>query len=760
MNNTAAVLLRLEAFRCYMLRRGVRAPPVLNKVGRSAPPGPGACDPLLRLKTDDGRLNVLMVAADDLRPQLNTYMQDRDDYPYAGKHAKMITPHLDALANRSTVFLKSYCQQAICMATRASILTGRRPDTTNITGQMQLSSYWRTLGGNFTSLPQHFRNSGFDTFGMGKIFHPGACSGGIGAEGGQNPGPSAPWSSGDDWPYSWTLTDPELPGYFHAPNKMYYQCSAKPGYNHSCPPGGFQHRTTPSFRAINRSEEAAAPPMDQQIADNAIKTLQVLGRRRARDAASPPWFVAVGFHLPHLPELVPERFVQLYDTEDVQTPDNGFAPDGMPTVAWSSYGELLGQYSDARLLKPLDGKARGSINSTLPPAYVKSLRQHYYGAVSYVDSQLGRVLSAVKESGFEDETAVAVWGDHGYQLGEHGEWCKITNFELAAHTVLIMHAPGLPAGRSRSFVEFVDIFPTLSDVAGIAVPPLCPVDSKDITLCTEGTSLRKVLADSRAEVKKASFTQYPRTYRAQDRSEYVLALSAEAECSASAVGAWHEPVHGNIFVIEQGAGGAVALNTSGCHDCGFSGASGRLTAGGVDLTLRFKPPSKEVDAMVGTLSNRSCELSWTTNSTSVSGHWPPFFRAGAGPSPAPPPAPAGEYMGYSMVTIMDEKEIRYTEWAQWSEARGVDWAAPLAGHELYDHSVDPEENRNAVAEAPAALVAALRKQLRQGWRAASLKTDDRGGFRNGLRDDSRARRVRSAAAARARTALLAAPRPT
>jgi len=292
----------------------------------------------------------------------------------------------------------------------------------------------------------------------GSIFHPGACSGGTGAEGGNNPGPSVPWSSGDDWPFAWTLTDPELPGYFHAPNKVYYQCSAKPGYNNSCPPGGFQHRITPSFRAINRSEEAAAAA--DGLADRG--ELQVLGRRRARNSASPPWFVAVGFHLPHLPELVPERFVQLYDKEDVQTADNSFAPNGMPTVAWSSYGELLGQYSDARLLKPLAGKARGSINSTLPPAYVRSLRQQYYGAVSYVDSQLGRVLSAVKETGFEDKTAVAVWGDHGYQLGEHGEWCKVTIFELAAHTVLILRVPGLPAGRSRSIVEFVDIFPTLS----------------------------------------------------------------------------------------------------------------------------------------------------------------------------------------------------------------------------------------------------------------------------------------------------------
>lgn len=109
------------------------------------------------------RKNLLFLASDDLRPQLGTYQPES----WAGQHVEMHTPAIDAFANRSMVFLKSYCQQAICMATRASLLTSRRPDTTGIT--TALGSYWRKVGGNFTSLPQHFKNNGYTSVGMGKV---------------------------------------------------------------------------------------------------------------------------------------------------------------------------------------------------------------------------------------------------------------------------------------------------------------------------------------------------------------------------------------------------------------------------------------------------------------------------------------------------------------------------------------------------------------------------------------------------------------
>ena len=181
-------------------------------------------------------------------------------------------------------------------------------------------------------------------------------------------------------------------------------------------------RVTPSYASVNQSLEKAVPLMDAQLADQALDTLAVLRRRAG------PWFLAVGFHLPHLPDLVPERFVGLYP-DPVGLPDDQEPPLGMPPVAWSSSDELR-QYSDVRALP-----WRGAVGTKAPGNWTVGLRRHYYGAVSYVDHQVGRVLGALKSNGQERDTVVALWGDHGYQLGEHGIWGKVTNFEDATHTV-------------------------------------------------------------------------------------------------------------------------------------------------------------------------------------------------------------------------------------------------------------------------------------------------------------------------------------
>eukprot|EP00040_Diaphanoeca_grandis_P010578 m.54202 g.54202 ORF g.54202 m.54202 type:complete len:714 (+) comp21876_c0_seq1:230-2371(+) len=689
----------------------------------------------------DNKLNVLMLAADDLRPQLGCY----SPMSWVGEHVTMHTPEIDAFANSpgSIVFLNSYCQQAICGPSRSSLLTGRRPDTTKV---RTIGPYWRKVGGNFTSLPQHFKENGYTSVGHGKIFHPGSTSGGSNSAGYVNPGPTQPWIIGDDYPYAWTTNDPDLPPYFHAPNKMFWQCSAKPGYNTTCPPGGMGHRITPSMLSVNASLEADVPLMDDQIATQAVKTLGILNTRTDN-----PWFVAVGFHLPHLPELVPERFVDLYP-DPVDLPDNQFAPHGMPEVAWSHSSELLGQYADARALD-----ATGAINTTLPPTFTRNLRRHYYGAVSYIDYQMGRVLTALKDNNQQHNTIVALWGDHGYQLGEHGLWCKVTNFELATHTALIMSWPGLKSSaRSSAFVEFVDIFPTLSDLAGIAIPPLCPPNSANITLCTEGVSLRPLFIDPTAEVKTASFSQYQHGPRGVTSSSEIVdepdtndnvntvgvdngggvaktggTQSDTLDCATTVLGQWYaadvsHPTPGdhNVFVFTQNATTMeVVMDSSGCHDCSFESAIGRLTPTGVDITLHFKG-SQLTDHQIGTLRNDSCVLEWTSNSTDASGHWTPFYRnSSLPPSPPSPPSPSSElFMGYTMITRVSNHEYRYTEWPRWigSITTGtMDWS-DLAGLELYNHSDDAQENTNIVASAPVELLANLSTKLRAGWRAARI----------------------------------------
>jgi hypothetical protein len=222
----------------------------------------------------------------------------------------------------------------------------------------------------------------------------------------------------------------------------------------------------------------------------------------------------------------------------------------------------------------------------------------------------------------------ATFAADGYQLGEHGIYCKVTNFEDAVHTVLIISWPGQQhAGVSNSFVEFVDLFPTLSDLAGIPVPPLCPENSSQIALCTEGVSLRPIFSNPAHAVKRASFSQYPHrahldgsalspadTHFVTIGDETVEDVAAappwqgDTSCPASALGMWlsqerHEDqvLRNNVFVlrsINNLSDGGVTLDISGCHQCSFRSATGHQTDGGVTLTLHFSPPSTEVDAMV------------------------------------------------------------------------------------------------------------------------------------------------------------------
>ena len=401
------------------------------------------------------RMNVLFLVADDMRPQLGAYYGP--DFP-SPIHPKMVSPNLDRLASRSLLLKRAYTQQAVCSPSRTSLLTSRRPDTTHV---YDLHTYWRKSGGNFTTIPQYFKENGYHTIGMGKIFHPGMSA------------------SGEDDPISWSEA------YYHAPNPYY----------------GYQH----SWMAVNQSMRSRHGKLqDERLADFAIETLEKL----AADSLTndKPYFVAVGFHKPHLPFIIPEEFLDLYPESSISLPDNPYAPVNMPDIAWSWYGELR-KYADIHKLN-----ATGAINSTLPKDVTMALRRAYYSATSFTDSQIGRVLDTLDRLGLSKKTIVSFWGDHGWQLGEHGEWCKHTNFELATHAPLMIHVPGLTDHgiQTEALTEFADLFPTLVDVAGLPKLPLCPEDSSNIKLCTEGSSLLPLMQSTNIAWKPRVFSQYPR----------------------------------------------------------------------------------------------------------------------------------------------------------------------------------------------------------------------------------------------------------
>ena len=412
------------------------------------------------------RKNVLFLVSDDMRPELGAYYGP--DFP-STVHPKMHSPNIDALASKSLLLKHAYVQQAVCSPSRTSLLTGRRPDTTHV---YDLVHYFRKVGGNFTTLPEYFKMNGYVSVGMGKIFHPGPAS-------------------GFDDPISWSLP------YFHA--KTY---------------GWETHKH--SWLAVPDNETIDKPLVDAQIADHAIETLKSLAP--GAKTGGKPFFVAVGFHKPHLPFVFPESMLQFYPADEVHLPPDPYCPRDMPEVAWYTPSGLI-RYQDIGSLN-----FTGQINEQLPKWKILELRRAYYSALSWTDSLVGRVIQELDKLGLADDTIISFWGDHGWQLGEHAEWCKQTNFELATHAPMMIHIPGLTDKGivTEQLTEFVDLFPTLVEAAGLDQLTICPENSSAVALCREGESLFPLIRNSSAPWKHAAFSQYPRDHNGTNVMGYTM----------------------------------------------------------------------------------------------------------------------------------------------------------------------------------------------------------------------------------------------
>ena len=201
-----------------------------------------------------------------------------------------------------------------------------------------------------------------------------------------------------------------------------------------------------------------------------------------------PFFLAVGFVKPHLPFVAPKKYWDLYSADDIKLAENSYPPKGAPEYATTNWGELRAYYGIPKKGPLSDEQARNMIHG-------------YYAAVSFMDAQVGRVLDALEREGLADKTVVILWGDHGWQLGEHGMWCKHTNFETSARAALIISVPGQKAAgaKTNALVEFVDIYPSLAEICGLPAAE-----------GVEGTSFAPLLSDPKQPWKTAAFSQYPR----------------------------------------------------------------------------------------------------------------------------------------------------------------------------------------------------------------------------------------------------------
>ncbi len=378
------------------------------------------------------RPNVLFIAVDDLRVELGCYGQ-----------TYIKSPAIDRLAARGMLFNRAYCQQAVCNPSRASLMTGLRLDTLSI---WDLPTHFRQHKPDVVTLPQLFKQNGYHTQNIGKIYHN--------------------WRQDEykgDAP-SWSV-----------PAVMHYA-------NHGADQAVVEGKLPPSTSKVPRTERRDVPDdayFDGRIAEKAVAALQELQDR--------PFFLAVGFWKPHAQFNAPKKYWDMYDRAKIPMPANPQPPQDVPDLAMHDAREIL------RAFKNRPG-GRPSEAETL------ALRHGYFAATSFVDAQVGKVLDELDRLGLRENTIVVLWSDHGYHLGEHALWAKTSNFELDARVPLIISAPGYKAGqKTDALVELLDLYPTLTDLCGLDAP-------SDL----EGVSLRPILADSTASVKDFALTQHPR----------------------------------------------------------------------------------------------------------------------------------------------------------------------------------------------------------------------------------------------------------
>ncbi len=424
------------------------------------------------------RPNILFIAVDDLRPQLGCYGTPL-----------MKTPHIDALAARGTLFRRAYCQQSICNPSRASLLTGLRPDTTGI---YDLQTHFRVNIPDAVTLPQYFKENGYRTRGLSKIFHGGLDD-------------PRSWSDPHWAPKAATYVDQKILAELEEDTQA---ALARGQQVERTPP-----RTDPKTGLVLKlgSRVAVHGPVwesadcpdnhltDGKTADKAVELLNAYSSR------AEPFFLCVGFIRPHLPFVAPKKYFDLYPPESIRRAENPFAPDGAPACAFPSPEE-------PRVYK--DMPKEGSI----PEAKQLEVIRAYCACVSYVDAMVGRVIGELDRLGLRDDTIICLWGDHGWHLGENDIWGKMTNFERGTHSPLIIAAPGQdkPGAATDGLSEFVDIYPTLCELAGLPVP-------RNL----EGASLVPLMRNPGRSWKKAAFSQehsrrrgiYGRTMRT-DRYRY------------------------------------------------------------------------------------------------------------------------------------------------------------------------------------------------------------------------------------------------
>lgn len=424
--------------------------------------------------------NVLFIAVDDMRVELGCYGE-----------TQALSPNIDRLAADGTLFERAYCQQAVCNPSRASLLTGLRPDRLRV---WDLPTHFRANLPEAVTLPQWFMQQGYQSIDIGKIFH--------------------------NWRQDAYRGDPES---WSEPALMHYASHAtdEPWIEDQEVPQNLSHTPRTEMRDV-----ADNAYFDGRIADLAVARLKAWKAAVEKQAEPKPLFLAVGFWKPHAPFNAPKAYWDLYDRSAIELPKNPEPPRNVPSLAMHDSREILRGFV-------------GKQSSDLSDAEVRALRHGYFAAISYVDAQIGKVVQALDALELREKTVVVLWSDHGFHLGEHGLWAKTSNFELDARVPLIISAPGMPkAQRVQSVVELLDLYPTLVELCDLPMPQ-----------GLQGRSLLPVLRDASLPTKGYALTQHTRPAYPTD-SQPVSAMGYSLRTDRYRYTEWRGPESGLVLARE------------------------------------------------------------------------------------------------------------------------------------------------------------------------------------------------------------------
>jgi arylsulfatase A-like enzyme len=410
--------------------------------------------------------NILLLIVDDLKPLIGSYGDPN-----------VKTPGIDRLASEGVLFENAYCQQAVCAPSRVSFFTGKRPDRTKV---FDLKTDMRTMNPDIITAPQFFKEQGYITVGLGKLIHGARHNDPISWTIQTKDDKNLNYAKGYSYPATGKYQNPEIRKAAEEAAALNLNWRKTKKYLRD-------HNLRPSTECLDVPDDAY---VDGAIAEAGIKLMRKLSKKNQ------PFFIALGFHRPHLPFVAPKKYWDMYPRDSIKTYPFQKHAANSPAYAYQSWGELRG-YSDIPKQGPL------------PVEKQRQMIQGYWASTSYVDAQLAKVLKALDELGLDDNTIVVLWGDHGWHLGDHGLWCKHTNFEQATKVPFIIRAPGYSKdSHANGFAELVDIFPTLVDLSGMEVPDYL-----------EGKTLVPVLKNPKKEVKDFAVSQY---YRGKDKMGYTM----------------------------------------------------------------------------------------------------------------------------------------------------------------------------------------------------------------------------------------------